>query len=98
MDDGTLRIPDYPGNGMYNTLGNIYENPAAGLLFVDFEKGETLQLTGKGELHFNQSSDADLQKTGNTGRFWLFKTEQWIRTKNHHQVDWTFLDYSPFNP
>ena len=96
--DGTLRIPDYPGNSMFNTLGNIYENPNAGLLFVDFEKGATLQLTGEAELNFEQSSKDDLQKTGDTGRFWLFKTKKWIQTQNHHLLDWKLIDYSPFNP
>ena len=83
---------------MFNTLGNIYENPNAGLLFVDFEKGATLQLTGEAELNFEQSNKEDLQKTGDTGRFWLFKTKKWIQTQNHHLVDWKLIDYSPFNP
>ncbi len=98
LDNGVLRIPDYPGNGMFNTLGNIYQNPQVGLLFIDYEKGETLQLSGKGEIQFDQKSEADLQKTGETGRFWLFKTEEWIRTRNHHQINWEFIDFSPFNP
>lgn len=98
LPDGRLRIPDYPGNSLFQTLGNIYENPNTGLLFVDFEKGETLQLSGKGELAFDQNSEADLSRSGETGRFWLFETEQWILTQHHHQVDWKFLSYSPFNP
>lgn len=98
LADGTLKIPDYPGNFMYNSLGNIHVNPNAGLTFVNFEKGEVLQLSGKGKIHFNQTSENDLQKTGGTGRFWLFKTEQWIRTNNHHEVEWSHVDYSPFNP
>ncbi|MEO0528426.1 MAG: pyridoxamine 5'-phosphate oxidase family protein, partial [Bacteroidota bacterium] len=98
LEDGTLRIPDYPGNSMFNTLGNIHAHPRTGLLFVDFEKGETLQLTGKGKLQFDQISEDDLRKTGATGRFWTFSTEQWIHTKNQHRVDWEFLEYSPFNP
>ncbi len=98
LPDGRLRTPDYPGNSLFQTLGNIHENPNTGLLFVNFEKGETLQLSGKGELAFDQNSEADLSKSGETGRFWLFETEQWILTQQHHQVDWTFLSYSPFNP
>lgn len=98
LSDGRLRIPDYPGNSLFQTLGNIYENPNTGLLFVDFEKGETLQLSGKGELTFDQYSEADLNKSGDTGRFWLFKTDQWIYTQQHHSIDWEFLSYSPFNP
>jgi uncharacterized protein len=98
LDNSTLKIPDYRGNSMFNTFGNIFQNPNVGLLFIDFENGHTLQLTGKAEFLFDQKTETDLQKTGGTGRFWLFKTEHWIRTENHHKVDWEFLDYSPFNP
>jgi uncharacterized protein len=98
LDDITLKIPDYRGNSMFNTFGNIFQNPNVGLLFIDFKNGHTLQLTGKAELLFEQKSEKDLQKTGGTGRFWLFKIEHWVRTENHHKVDWEFMDYSPFNP
>ena len=46
LDKSTLEFPDYSGNTMFNTLGNIASNPSAGLLFLDFEGGGTLQLTG----------------------------------------------------
>ncbi len=41
-----LRWPDYSGNNMFNSLGNLTVNPRCGLLFVDFERGATLQLRG----------------------------------------------------
>jgi predicted pyridoxine 5'-phosphate oxidase superfamily flavin-nucleotide-binding protein len=41
-----LRWPDYVGNSMYMTLGNLELTSGAGLLFVDWEQGHTLQLTG----------------------------------------------------
>lgn len=41
-----LRWPDYPGNNMFNSLGNLAVNPRCGLLFVDFPRGATLQLRG----------------------------------------------------
>ena len=47
VGDDRLRIPDYRGNSMYMTLGNVERQPAAGLLFVDWEGGSTLQLTGE---------------------------------------------------
>ncbi len=97
-EDGTLKIPDYSGNSLYNTLGNIIQNPQVGLLFVDFENGHTLQLTGKANLLFNQKNEDDLIKTKGTGRYWLFSTSRWIRTFNHHKAQWKFLEYSPFNP
>ena len=97
LENGLLRVPDYLGNSMFSTLGNIYENPKAALLFVDYNKGETLQLTGSAELQFDQNSEKDFHKSGETGRFWTFKTTQWIRTINHHKVNTQFIDYSPFN-
>ena len=97
LENGHLRVPDYLGNSMFSTLGNIYENPKAALLFVDYEKGETLQLSGTAELQFNQNTGDDFYKSGETGRFWTFETKQWIRTTNHHKVNTEFIDFSPFN-
>jgi ferredoxin-NADP reductase len=42
-----LVFPDYAGNNHFNTLGNLLLDPRAGLLFVDFERGDLLQLTGR---------------------------------------------------
>jgi hypothetical protein len=50
VDERTLLFPDYPGNNMFNTLGNLAGHPRAGLLFVDFEQGDLLQLTGRAQL------------------------------------------------
>ena len=36
LDDKTLIYPEYRGNGVYASLGNISENPHVGMLFVDF--------------------------------------------------------------
>lgn len=51
-DDGRLEIPDFPGNAMFNTLGNLLESPGVGLLFVDFAGGGTLQLSGRATVRF----------------------------------------------
>lgn len=47
LDSRTLRFPSYDGNGMHLTLGNIMENAAVGLLFIDFEGGYRLRLNGR---------------------------------------------------
>lgn len=45
--EGTLlTIPDYTGNSMFNTLGNILSQPKVGLLFMDFDSGALLWLQG----------------------------------------------------
>jgi uncharacterized protein len=45
-----LTIPDYVGNFFFNTLGNLEVNSHAGLLFLDFQTGDILQLTGRVEV------------------------------------------------
>ena len=41
-----LTAPDFRGNYFFNTLGNIAEHPHAGWLFIDFEHGHLLSLSG----------------------------------------------------
>jgi predicted pyridoxine 5'-phosphate oxidase superfamily flavin-nucleotide-binding protein len=61
VDDGTLLFADYPGNNMFNTLGNLAGHPQAGLLFVDFEGGDLLQLTGRAELLWKPATAVRVQ-------------------------------------
>lgn len=98
LDNGVLKIPDYLGNSMYNTLGNMFENSNVGLVFIDFDHGHILQLNGEVQLLFDQHSEADKLKTMDTGRYWLYEPKQWIQTKFHHSISWEFIDNSPFNP
>ncbi len=48
-----LVIPDYSGNMMFNTLGNLSADPRAGLLVVDFEHGGMLQLSGRARIEWD---------------------------------------------
>ncbi|MGV9799716.1 pyridoxamine 5'-phosphate oxidase family protein [Mycobacterium sp. NPDC003449] len=45
-----LRWPDYRGNSMFMTLGNIAANPRCGLLIPDWRTGSTIQLTGTAQI------------------------------------------------
>ncbi len=96
LDDFTLKIPDYSGNSMFNTLGNFEINPKAGLLFVDFENGGTLQLTGEAKIIWDETNAEKV--TGGTKRFWEFTVAEWIQTDSLQGVSWKLVDYSPFNP
>ena len=51
-----LVIPDYPGNMMFNTLGNLAADPRAGLLLVDVEHGGTLQLSGRARIEWDPAA------------------------------------------
>jgi uncharacterized protein len=46
LDEHTLAFPNYDGNGMYLTMGNVLANPHVGLLFLDFEGRRRLRLEG----------------------------------------------------
>ena len=46
LDDRTLAFPDYDGNGMYRSWGNVLVNPAVGLLFLDFKAPRRLRVNG----------------------------------------------------
>ena len=46
VDEHTLAIPDYDGNGQYRTWGNVLVNPRVGLLFIDFETPKRLRVNG----------------------------------------------------
>lgn len=50
VDDRTLAFPDYDGNGMYRSWGNVLVNPAVGLLFLDFESPRRLRVNGRAEI------------------------------------------------
>ena len=41
-----LAFPDYDGNGMFRSLGNVVVNPAVALLFIDFERPDRLRVNG----------------------------------------------------
>ena len=87
-----LLIPDYPGNCMFNTLGNIEAEPKCGLLFMDFDSGDTLQLSGEAEI---------LWGAEHTGRFpgaqrvLAFQIEETLRIERALPIAWTFKGYSP---
>ncbi len=42
-----VQLPDYAGNAMFNTLGNLWSDPRVGLVLRDFGTGDTVQLTGR---------------------------------------------------
>jgi uncharacterized protein len=52
----TLTFPDYQGNNMFQTLGNLTVDPAVGLLFIDWGTGRTLQITGKAQIIWDDAT------------------------------------------
>ena len=94
-DDNSLIWPDYIGNNMFNTLGNIDVNPKAGLLFLDFATGSTLQLTGEANIIWDA---AQIAKYKGAERLLSYRIEQVLEIDEKLPLRWEFESYSPFNP
>jgi predicted pyridoxine 5'-phosphate oxidase superfamily flavin-nucleotide-binding protein len=50
LDDMTLAFPNYDGNGMYLSMGNLAQTGRVGMLFVDFPRHRRLRVDGSAEL------------------------------------------------
>ncbi|MFI2207971.1 pyridoxamine 5'-phosphate oxidase family protein [Streptomyces sp. NPDC020192] len=70
VEDGRLWWPDYWGNNMFNTLGNLNVDPTAALLFCDFATGRTLHLSGRAALEWTRTGiPGDDDRTGRRVHF-----------------------------
>lgn len=59
VDPHTLVFPNYDGNGMYFSAGNMLVNPHVGLLFIDFERGHRLRLEGVASIDLDDPIQGD---------------------------------------
>ncbi len=87
-----ITIPDYRGNNMFNTFGNLLLNPDAGLLFIDFETGDQLHLHGRASL---------IDEVGDVPgalRLLRIKIKSVRRTAGTTPLRWTFVENSPVSP
>jgi len=92
VEGDQLTIPDFSGNRYFNTLGNLLGEPRAGLLFVDFETGDVLQLQGR--VAIDWSKDAARAVEG-AERLWRFDVARaWYRP-SALPLRWSFVGYSP---
>lgn len=92
---GRVSWPDYPGNTMFNTLGNIESYGRAGLLFIDFETGRTLQITGRAEVGWETEDD---RSASAIGRPVTVDVEEVIERRRGLPLRFRFGSYSPHNP
>ncbi|MBX5042808.1 flavin-nucleotide-binding protein [Rhizobium lentis] len=86
--EGVLTIPDFPGNRFFNTLGNILVNPKAGLVFVDFEAGDLLQMTGKADVLLDSPEISAFQRAE---RLWRFTPEEIVLRLDALPLRWSSL-------
>lgn len=88
-----LRWPDYLGNSMFMTLGNLHVDPRCGLLIPDWRTGSTLQLTGTARLNWDESTFAPGAQCSVD-----FTIDEVVETVNGSPLRWGHAEPSPANP
>lgn len=94
-DSRRLSWPDYVGNSMYMTLGNLELEPRCGLLFLDWDNGHTLHLTGRARVDWDPDRAATVP---GAQRVVDFEVDKAIQVAGAVPQRWSFGKYSRFNP
>jgi hypothetical protein len=92
-DSRTLTSPDFIGNFVFNTLGNLEFERRVGLLFVDFETGDTLQIAAEAEVIWD--GEAVRAFTG-AQRLVRFHVNEALQVRGAVPARFSRPDYSPF--
>jgi predicted pyridoxine 5'-phosphate oxidase superfamily flavin-nucleotide-binding protein len=53
LDRHTIAFPNYDGNGLYLSCGNMLANPEVGLLFIDLTQGHRMRFDGTASVNFD---------------------------------------------
>ncbi|MFF5245847.1 pyridoxamine 5'-phosphate oxidase family protein [Streptosporangium sp. NPDC000095] len=92
LDDRRLVWPEYVGNSMYMTLGNLELDDSCGLLFLDWEGGDALHLTGRARIDWDPGSVPGAE------RLVRFEVGRVVRVPEASPLRWRFTEYSRHNP
>lgn len=96
VNDNELFWPDYRGNGMFQSFGNLELDDRAGLAFIDFDTGQVLQLTGRARVEWD-IKNLDIESAAM--RIVHFKIDGVRRSVGPAtNYRWGKVDYSPYNP
>lgn len=94
-ESGQVLFPNYKGNMILQSLGNLAANPHVGLLWFDFEFGHILQLSGEAEIVWD---DRDLQKFPGAQQVVVVDVRDVIDHGEVSPLRWAFEEYSSSNP
>lgn len=95
LDDARLRIPDYSGNAMFNTLGNLAADSRIGLTIPDFSSGRLVQISGRASINWSEELAAQYLAAE---RVLDVVIERVVEVRGAFPASWTYLGPSPFNP
>jgi predicted pyridoxine 5'-phosphate oxidase superfamily flavin-nucleotide-binding protein len=88
-----LTVPDFSGNFMFNTLGNLALHPLAGLLFVDFARGDRLHLAVQASVSWQGD---ELAAFAGAQRLMRFRVREVLRVSGAPRLAWSEPLLSPF--
>ncbi|KAI0839835.1 hypothetical protein F5Y06DRAFT_16634 [Hypoxylon sp. FL0890] len=96
-DEGgvSLVYPEYSGNRLYQTLGNLHQNPEAGLVIPDYETGDVLYVTGKTTILVGEKAGRVMPRIKLAVRIDVAEARF---VKNGLPFRGTNIDFSPYNP
>jgi predicted pyridoxine 5'-phosphate oxidase superfamily flavin-nucleotide-binding protein len=90
-----LSWPDYVGNSMYMTLGNLDLDPRAGLLFIDFDNGHSLHVSGRAKVDWDEARAAEWP---GAQRVVDMEIDQVVQLDHRVALRWELERLSKFNP
>jgi hypothetical protein len=88
-------LPDYAGNSMFNTLGNLAADPRVGLAVPDFATGRLLQLSGTAAVDWRAEVAATFP---GAERLVVIHVEHVREVAGALPAGWSAPEPSPFNP
>ncbi|MEV4423379.1 pyridoxamine 5'-phosphate oxidase family protein [Patulibacter sp. NPDC049589] len=94
-DDRSLSFPDYTGNSLFMTLGNIASDPHVGLLFPDWDAGDLLLLTGTAEIDWSPERAA---AHPGAHRMVDVRVDRTVRLPGASPLRWGPAELSRFDP
>ncbi|MEZ5692742.1 MAG: pyridoxamine 5'-phosphate oxidase family protein [Altererythrobacter sp.] len=86
-------VPDFTGNFLFNTLGNILLEPRVGLLFVDWSDGTLLQIAAEAEIIWD---GPDVDAYAGAKRALRFRVSKAVRIRPAVRLHWSKGEQSPF--
>ncbi|KAF3060887.1 hypothetical protein GL218_03140 [Daldinia childiae] len=90
-----LVYPEYSGNRLYQTLGNIHNDPAVGIVVPDFETGDVLYLTGNAAILVGEVAAVVMPHAKLAIRVEVVEA-RFVREGLSFRGE--VIDYSPYNP
>ena len=97
--DGRLWMPDYSGNLLFNTLGNLVQEPRCGLLIVDVASGDLLHLQARAEVVWpEQYHELGVKPASGAERMLVLQPGRWRLRRSRLPLAFGAASVSPFLP